>query len=155
MKVIFLDIDGVLNFINCKDRIRNIPFVNHKKILLLKRIIDKTNAKVVLSSTWRYGWYDIENGDTDTFDAYDFNKLTEKLKEYNIEFISKTPESNHYHRGLEIKEWFENWNGEIIEKFVILDDVDNMNPFMNNLVLIDPNYGLTKKDVKRAIKILS
>lgn len=53
MKVIFLDIDGVLN---TEKRLLNNNgelYVEKDKIELLKEIIDKTKAKVVLSSTWR------------------------------------------------------------------------------------------------------
>lgn len=51
MKVIFLDIDGVLNDNNTKSISPNgFTFVDTSKILRLKRIIDSTEAKVVLSS---------------------------------------------------------------------------------------------------------
>jgi hypothetical protein len=54
MKVIFLDIDGVLN---CKKtpNPRKFPYVVDRKLLRrLKRLLDRTGAKAVLSSTWRY-----------------------------------------------------------------------------------------------------
>ena len=54
MKVIFLDIDGVLN---CKKtpNPRKFPYVVDKRLLVrFKRLLEKTRAKVVLSSTWRY-----------------------------------------------------------------------------------------------------
>ena len=54
MKVIFLDIDGVLN---CKKtpNPRKFPYVVDKRLLVrFKRLLEKTGAKVVLSSTWRY-----------------------------------------------------------------------------------------------------
>jgi HAD domain in Swiss Army Knife RNA repair proteins len=54
MKVIFLDIDGVLN---CKKtpNPRRLPYIVDRRLLSrFKRLIDRTGAKVVLSSTWRY-----------------------------------------------------------------------------------------------------
>lgn len=39
MKVIFLDIDGVLNYKNSKSK------VEEEKVKLLKHIVDETNAK--------------------------------------------------------------------------------------------------------------
>ena len=54
MKVIFLDIDGVLN---CKKtpNPRKFPYVVDKRLLVrFNRLLEKTGAKVVLSSTWRY-----------------------------------------------------------------------------------------------------
>ena len=79
MKVIFLDIDGVLNYSGCKEKIGGIFFVNDERIKILKEIIDKTNAKIVLSSTWRSGWWDLEAGKTTTIDAHDFIALRDKL----------------------------------------------------------------------------
>src|SRR5882757_8472983 len=54
MKIIFLDIDGVLN---CKStpNPRNFPYiVDPKHLKRLKRLLDRTEATIVLSSTWRY-----------------------------------------------------------------------------------------------------
>ena len=54
MKVIFLDIDGVLN---CKKTSypRKLPYVVDRRLLAkFKQLLERTGAKVVLSSTWRY-----------------------------------------------------------------------------------------------------
>ena len=53
MKVIFLDIDGVLD---CEKTVtpRKFPYVVDRKLLArLNKLLDRTGAKVVLSSTWR------------------------------------------------------------------------------------------------------
>jgi hypothetical protein len=53
MKVIFLDIDGVLNCDKTRNP-RKFPYVVDKKLLgRLSNLLDRTNAKVVLSSSWR------------------------------------------------------------------------------------------------------
>jgi hypothetical protein len=54
MKVIFLDIDGVLN---CKKTAnpRKLPYVVDLRLLArLRRLLGRSGAKVVLTSTWRY-----------------------------------------------------------------------------------------------------
>ena len=54
MKVIFLDIDGVLN---CKKtpNPRSLPYMIDRRLLArFKRLLKRTRAKVVLTSTWRY-----------------------------------------------------------------------------------------------------
>jgi hypothetical protein len=54
MKVVFLDIGGVLN---CKAtrNPRKLPYVVDAKLLKrFHRLLERTGAKVVLSSTWRY-----------------------------------------------------------------------------------------------------
>ena len=58
IKIVFLDVDGVLNSLNytpvqdvkCVD---DLYVIEEEKIKLLKEIIIKTNAKIVISSTWR------------------------------------------------------------------------------------------------------
>ena len=55
MKVIFLDIDGVLNS-RAYDRKRNWneqSDIDETRLTLVKEIVDATEAKIVLSSTWR------------------------------------------------------------------------------------------------------
>lgn len=55
MKVIFLDIDGVLNS-RTYDRKRNWneqTDIDETRLPLIKEIVDATDAKIVLSSTWR------------------------------------------------------------------------------------------------------
>src|SRR5450759_4593748 len=53
MKVIFLDIDGVLNCDKTPNP-RKFPYIVDKTLLVrLKKLLDRTGAKAVLSSTWR------------------------------------------------------------------------------------------------------
>jgi hypothetical protein len=52
-KYIFLDIDGVLNTLNGNyKRFCGVNIIE-EKLLLLKRLVDATNAEIVLSSSWR------------------------------------------------------------------------------------------------------
>ncbi len=154
MKVIFLDIDGVLNWIGCPDIIQDVYFVNDEKIFLLKEIIDRTGAKVVLSSTWRFGWFDRDNG-INTEKSYRFEKLEEKLADNGIEFLSKTPVIKHASRGKVIQKWLENWNGEKIENFVILDDGCSAEPYADRLILTSTYKGLQSEDVEKAVSLLN
>lgn len=140
MKVIFLDVDGVLNHGNSKIKVED------DKIELLKQIINETKAKIVLSSDWRF-WLGTDDEDVAL--------LQEKLKSIGTEIMSSTPDSKHGYRGAEIYQWINEWQGETIEKFVILDDRDDMKPYMNRLVQTSFNLGLQEKHVKRAIKLLN
>lgn len=85
----------------------------------------------------------------------DFNKLEEKLNESGITFTSRTPMSPDGYRGKEIKSWLDNWNGDPVESFVIIDDDNDMNPFMDRLVQTSFNKGLQQKNVDKAIKLLN
>lgn len=57
MNVLFLDIDGVLNSA-AYDRVRtpNDGNIDKSRLILLKEIIRSTDAKIVLSSSWRKHW---------------------------------------------------------------------------------------------------
>ena len=60
MKVIFLDIDGLLNSDEYFDKIKKMQIqgieseIDVNKVKLLKKAVDETGAKVVLTSSWRY-----------------------------------------------------------------------------------------------------
>lgn len=159
MKVIFLDIDGVLNNDHTKERFEGYVFVSDDKILLLKEIIDKTNAKIVLSSTWRRGWECKERiaepTSSDLQDIRLFDALVNKLKEYNIMLLSYTEDFGH--RGDEITLWLKNWTGEPVKSYVILDDIDGaeIRPHTHYLVQTGFWNGLTPKHVQKAIKLLN
>ena len=55
MKIIFLDIDGVMNSeVDWRDDIQEKRFdISERCIELLNKLIENTYAKVVISSTWR------------------------------------------------------------------------------------------------------
>ncbi len=154
MKIIFLDIDGVLNFNGCRERIDTIYFVNDKKLRLLKWIVGRTNARLVLSSTWRLGWFDRDKG-LENEEVLIFNRLEEKFKEYGLSFLSKTPVAESGCRGHEIRAWLYGWEGEPIESFVILDDNCDMEPYKGHLVQTSFWHGLRIRDALRAVRMLA
>lgn len=51
MNIIFLDIDGELTYSNYENH--KTANIDIEKVKLLKEICDKSNAKVVISSSWR------------------------------------------------------------------------------------------------------
>lgn len=110
MKVIFLDIDGVLNSDEYLDKVKNSDIqgierdIDVGKVKLLKRAIDETGARVVLSSSWRY--------------TRNARYLKELLANYEIR-VDSTPYIRD-ERGLEIKKWLSENQG--VEDFIILDD---------------------------------
>lgn len=151
MKVIFLDVDGVLNsdeYIKgtIKSNIQGIEkHVDVEKIKLLRQAIDQTNAKVVLTSSWRL-----------TKMAQELIKL---LITYGI-YADSTPYIRN-ERGLEIKQWLA--DNQNVEDFVILDDeiFDSYDEgLMKKLVKISNgnghNFGegLLPKDIDEIIKRL-
>ncbi len=119
-KVIFLDIDGVLND-DGPERDKHDVIINPKFVRNLSRIIDETGAEVVLSSSWRYiyGQYAYER-----FSGEDqgMEVLLENLDRYGIRIPGITPRffDGPDGRPFEIRSWL--CHRPEVENFVILDD---------------------------------
>lgn len=147
MKVIFLDVDGVLNCETTQELTREgVRFVENRLVERLKRIVDETGAEVVLSSDWRYDRdYEECNGD--------YLELKSKLAEYGIEFYGFTPVILHEDRGYEIDRYLA--EHKEVEKFVILDDRCDMYPHLRRLVRTNWESGLKDEDVEEAIWLLN
>ena len=151
MKVIFLDIDGVLN----TEAYRENPDVDYFEhpvseahMPLLEYLVKSTGAKIVLSSTWREYW-DKGEVQSDRFGDY-INNLFGK---YGLEIYDKTPELRD--RSEEIDEWKKLCLDEI-ESYVILDDFDFDWSEANEkrLVKTTDEVGLNEEAVERAEIIL-
>jgi len=148
MKVIFLDIDGVINY---DDTNATAPSgamgVSNSRIELLKQIVDVTGAKVVLASTWRY----------DRPCGRDYQYLVRKLKNNGIVVFSHTPDISSPRRGMEISAWL--GRHPDVDGWVVIDDVRfsdfDRGEFAGHLVITDTKYGLTQSDVDKAIAILN
>lgn len=159
MNIIFLDIDGVLNterfqtiqVKNCECDWHEAQF-NFDPICMnnLKEIINKFDAYVVITSTWRY-WRD-KNGQPWTELIGNFNKYN--IKERIIDIIPILSKYNsELCRGDEIKEWLKNHND--ISNFVIIDDENDMLDLSNKLVQCDYITGLTDTIKEKCFEILN
>lgn len=163
-KFIFIDIDGCLNSdkyteselykqatIGMSDA--KIMLVAHHLHLdpnaleLINGLVIRSNAKVILSSTWRF--------------KYSPSEVTEMMKGRGAIFTiaDSTPKypsfNSHFtSRGEEITAYLDSLKKEA-ESFVIIDDRNDMGNLKNNLVLTDPKYGITLSDVDKALKILN
>lgn len=149
MKVIFLDVDGVLNNRHTRTRTgEGWCFVDDFLVARVRKIVDATGAVIVLSSTWRDEW----NIEDESLNGPDFNELRAKFNEFGMDFFSRTGAWKMRGRGWEIMDWLE--RHEAIESFVILDDWNDMEPVRDHLILTNPSLGLTEEQVQEAIKIL-
>lgn len=113
MKVLFLDVDGVLNnecyFMYLAERGYGVPMeaLDPDCLDRLKRIVDRTDCRIVLSSTWRIWPESI---------AY----LTEALFTFDIDIHSVTPVYTNLPRRAEIRSWLVDHDD--VECYAILDD---------------------------------
>ena len=161
MKVIFLDVDGVLNSEDDLMVYREKNNINHcilyaevedRPLKLLKEIVDKTSAKIVVSSSWRIGCE--RSGQESIFGNSLFMKLQTRLKEYGMDIYDITPSITKLQRGDEIKAWM---SENPVENFIILDDDTDMGEYLNTEHFINTTYkhGLTEELKDRAIEILN
>lgn len=175
MNIIFLDIDGVLTYSGYDNS--ETANIDEKKVKLLAEIANKTEAKIVLISSWRGGF---ENGsykhpkifhtmtevlgkhglsimdivpyiEMEIMDKCETSSLT--LKE--ISNIEMNPETG---RAAEVHKWLK--RHPEVTHFVILDDEDSRwDYFGYDTHWIQPSYfdvngGLSEEHVKQAITIL-
>lgn len=156
MRVIFLDIDGVLNANDdFGGRKKPNPYVvsdtgvrycgiSTSKVKILKWIIDKTGAKIVLVSSWKGDYEAYLRNHTNHIGKY----LHNKLRKQGLEIFDTTYRFSrefHSYRGTEISAWLANQT-EPIESWVVLDDEifrDYSESIRQNLILTSESDGLT------------
>ena len=162
MKVIFLDIDGVLNSHswNAKNQneISRGQLIDESAVKLLVRIVYETNAVIVLHSGWRF-WFDTMLNPLREEARHLINVLQQNgLKIYDItpdlttDEIRKTGKFSLV-KAQEILLWIE--RNENLEGYVVLDDMELGHDRINNrLILINADTGISEDDVCRAVAIL-
>ena len=86
-KIIFLDVDGVLNSAKFdREKPKEAGNIDESRLTLLKTLVDKTGAHIVLSSTWRTH---LGQG-SETMDA-EGKALCELLAGYGLALWDATP----------------------------------------------------------------
>ena len=149
MKVIFLDFDGVLN---SEKYVRTCGHygvvINPAKMILLKKIVDATNAKIVLSTSWREHWVHMEE-DCDEMGTF----IHQTFKAYQMEIFDKVPKIRK--REDAIKAWLETTSD--VTNFLVLDDMFLCAEFLEGHFVRTSNFrdGLSEEDVLQAISILN
>ena len=159
MKVLFLDIDGVLN-VNYQGRDQYGRIFHPNFVENLAMIIKETDAKIILSSSWRH------SGLQRMLDMWEFRNLPGEV-------IGVTPDLYRFLdfegertmvRGDEIQAIL-NIHPEITHYVILDDDTDMLKHQLGNFVqtsnninhpdCIDIGYGLTKECTNKAIRILN
>lgn len=156
MKIIFLDIDGVLNYTQWYVSDRNPGNLNGEEGDIdplcaerINNICQVTDAKIVLSSDWRISW------------PYCIDRLEKGGIKKGL-IIDKTPEhmwnefvSEEYKsRGSEIDDWLS--QHPECDRYVILDDrKDFTEEQQPNFIHVNPMRGIDDTDVVFAIQILN
>lgn len=158
MKVIFLDIDGVLNdqmFLHLYMDTE----IDQARVARLAEIVKATDAVIVLSSSWR-----VLPEELDETDMWVWDQLVDALHEYDMSIYDRTPVID-MDRPLEIKTWLDKHKGQV-EAFVSLDDDFRKEDYakygIENCLVKTSFYGgdhslggLQNEHVRKAIDILT
>mgnify|MGYP000868397776 FL=1 len=162
---IFLDIDGVLNSEHTLDQTseHDASIICDQYIKNLRNIVEKTDAKLVLSSSWRVYFESTIDNPKHSYGV----QLVQALAKHNLKIHNTTPFVKgpfSSERGLEIKTYIDQHN---ITNYVIIDDEEfsdfkthlDMSRFVQttfgNKTTTIETEGLNKKIAEEAIEILN
>ncbi len=162
MKLIFLDIDGVLNnmvWLHAMHKAGVDPMLVRRELLdrfsvqVLNNIVEQTGAKVVISSSWRWGrtMEDMQailndNGFIGTvigMTPVDSDKVAKVLGLWG----------ERQQRGHEIQAWLKMYNLSHVP-FVVIDDSGDMAGVEDHLVLLNHVTGLQEEHIPAVLEKL-
>ena len=180
-KIIFLDIDGVMNsdqynYYRYKHHLYNSNYgsIDARECHRMARFCEKYGIKLVISSTWRNG-----NSWKETYDEFIIEGIEDlPYRHHGMKYLAPyivgtTPYCKSGHRGTEIQCFIDIMNDHlldegnfkdywkihkeafIIEKYCIVDDDNDMlENQLEKFVQTDFIVGITKKDYNKIRKIL-
>lgn len=154
MKVIFLDLDGVLNSNDYLCALNTLYEKNRaitgdqygdlfdpRCVMWLEIIIAQTDAEIVISSTWR------RSGLQAMKDLWNHRKLPGKV-------VDITPRFPNEVRGFEIKMWLED-HPEVTDYVILDDNTDMLEGQKQSFVKCEANFGITLHTTVQAVKMLN
>ncbi len=161
-KVIFLDIDGVLNsnFWNA-DHQREISdgkYIDVGKVKLLSKLVERAGASIILHSGWRFWFGDDlkplrpEAGYLASLLGNEGMEVAGMTPDLTTEEIRRTKKFSKV-KADEILMWLK--NHPETERWVVIDDLELHNDEIAKYqVMTDSECGLTDADVEKALEIL-
>jgi hypothetical protein len=136
-KILFLDFDDVLNTAETLERGELFESAN---VDVLNKVVDRTDAGIVVTSMWRVG--------------ATVEELEDLLVSAGVHatgrVVGSTPCLEEETRGTEIRAWLKQ-AAVPISRFVILDNRNDMGSFRNCLVQTDPKCGLVLGQVEEIV----
>lgn len=135
-KILFLDIDGVVNCKTTQQRHRGAIGIDPYMALLVARIIESTGCLPVLSSSWRHSPDGFEEVERQVYKMHDV-----------------TPRLNRA-RGEEIKDWLSR-HSEVTKYAILDDDNDMLEEQKPNFFRTSWDTGITEEIANKVIKHLN
>jgi Swiss Army Knife RNA repair-like protein len=145
VKVLFLDIDGVLNSAFVLAEQRRADAIDRDMVERINRIVDATGCFIVVSSAWRL------------YTSY--NSLVDLLTSHGLRnvIIDTTPhlDESEYNRADEIRTWLDKTD-IVVTSIAIIDDFSGALTSINDRVVLTTwDRGTEDIHVDQAIKLLN
>ena len=149
-KIIFLDFDGVLNTEHYQGLLQYQgkpwqdeygAFFDPKAVKQLKRIIDATDADIVVESSWKYL-------------GLDAMKELWEVRNLPGTIIDITPSLLGKNKGVEIASWLSKYAKQDIRYVIIDDEYVILDSQLPHFILTNPYEGITEEQANRAISML-
>lgn len=148
MKVLFLDMDGVILSGNELRRTRKNTYVPPEAVALLNQVVERTDCQIVVSSVWRYLKPDVRKLLRKAGFAGKFHKDWKTPRGWfnGTLWVTGT-------RGEEIADWL---SRNPVESYAIVDDDSDMLPEqMPRFVKTQFADGIQPEHVERLVAILN
>ena len=150
-KIIFLDFDGVLNTEHYQGLLQYQgktwqdeygAFFDPKAVKQLKRIIDATDADIVVESSWKYL-------------GLDAMKELWEVRNLPGTIIDITPSLLGKNKGIEIASWLSKYAKQDLRYVIIDDEFVILDSQLPHFILTNPYEGITEEQANRAISMLN
>ena len=154
MNIVFLDVDGVLNYDGCQENFNGFCGVVDDRVELLARIVKGANAQIVLVSSWKGLWNEPgPNTQMNPLAKY----LVEKLAKQGLHIADRTDDKGS-DRGKGINRWIRRVPKQVTSWIVLDDEVFpdyEDEGIMPHLVKTESSTGLQEEHVEQALKLLN
>jgi len=139
-RVVFLDIDGVLNTPEYTRKANNSEVMDPVTVAILRRLVETTKAAIVISSSWRHGanW------------KKHIQRVFSQSGWDNPPIIDRTPKLSGG-RGREIAAWLTEHQAM---SFIIVDDIvwDLLPEQAEHIIECDKNVGFTEQNAQEILR---
>ena len=117
-------------------------FFDPKAVKQLKRIIDATDADIVVESSWKYL-------------GLDAMKELWEVRNLPGTIIDITPSLLGKNKGVEIASWLSKYAKQDIRYVIIDDEYVILDSQLPHFILTNPYEGITEEQANRAISMLN
>lgn len=143
-RVIFLDIDGVMNSVATRPHTREglVSWLDPANVAVLNQIVEATGAVIVVSSTWRL--------------AMPFAELRANFRAVGCtaELVDVTPNLDARERCSEICAWLARQTTPP-RRYAIIDDEFEMDALPGKLVRTSKLHGLSARELPAVLALLA